>query len=210
MKLNAYKLNAFDVVSAKDNIKDIMDLSMDHLAKAFRLTKEINKEDTLKKVAGMILRAKRIEVYGIFQSGIVANDCYYQLLQLGLPVSFVTDVLMCPVSATMLDKDSLVIAISSSGKTKDIYEAVKVAKESEVPCICITRNTKGPIAELCDEVLGIAIGDEALSRTAGTVRICEYYLIDAICSYIRSQMDANGKTQYFKLSRILNSHNMEE
>ena len=210
MKLNEYKRVSFDVVSAGDRIHDIMNASIDHLAKAFQLTMEINKEETLRRVADMIMKAKKIEVYGIFQSGIVANDCYHQLLQLGLPVSYVTDVLMCPVSAMMLNTESLVIAISSSGKTKDIYETVKIAKENQVPCVCITRNVNGPIAELCDEVLGISIGDEALGRTAGTVRMCEYYLIDAICSYIRYQMDENGKTQYFKLSRILNSHNLEE
>ena len=210
MKLNEYKESSFDVASAGDSIRDVMSLSMEHLNRAFRLTRDINSEETLRKVAQMIMRAKKIEIYGIFQSGIVANDCYHQMLQLGLPVNFVTDVLMCPVSATMLDQDSLVIAISSSGKTKDIYETVKIAKENQVPCICITRNINGPIAELSDEVLAIAIGDEVLGRTASTVRMCEYYLIDAICSHIRYQMDANGKTQYFKLSKILNSHNMEE
>ena len=210
MQLNQYREKSFDVVSVGDNVKDIMHTSMENLNRAFQLTREINDEDTLKRVADMIMKAKRIEIYGIFQSGLVANDCYYQMLQLGLPVSFVTDVLMCPVSATMLDSDSLVIAISSSGKTKDIYEAVKIAKENGVPCICITRNVSGPIAKLCDEVLAIAIGDEVLSRTLSTVRMCDCYLIDAICSYIRYQMEENGKTQYFKLSKILNSHNMEE
>ena len=140
MKLNEYKRVSFDVVSAGDRIHDIMNASIDHLAKAFQLTMEINKEETLRRVADMIMKAKKIEVYGIFQSGIVANDCYHQLLQLGLPVSYVTDVLMCPVSAMMLNTESLVIAISSSGKTKDIYETVKIVKENQVPCICITRN----------------------------------------------------------------------
>lgn len=210
MELNQYKEDTFDVVPKDGNIKSIMQASVKNISKAFQLTEQMNSEETLQRVAEQIMKAKKIEIYGIFQSGIVANDCYYQLLQLGLPVNYVTDVLMCPVSAMMLDSDSLVIAISSSGRTKDIYEAVKIAKENNVPCICITRNPKGPIAGLCDEVLAISIGDEALSRTAGTVRMCEYYLIDAICSYIRHQMDSNGREQYFKLSEILNSHSMEE
>lgn len=210
MELNQYKEDTFDVVPKDGNIKSIMQASIKNISRAFQLTERMNKEDTLQRVCELIMNAKKIEIYGIFQSGIVANDCYHQMLQLGLPVNYVTDVLMCPVSAMMLDTEALVIAISSSGKTKDIYEAVKIAKENGVPCICITRNPNGPIAGLCDETLVISIGDEALSRTAGTVRMCEYYLIDAICSYIRHQMDANGKTQYFRLSEILNSHSMEE
>ena len=210
MELGQYKSESFDAVPEDGNIKSIMQVASQNIFKAFQLTEQMNCEATLQKVADMIVKAKKIEIYGIFQSGIVANDCYHQLLQLGLPANYVTDVLMCPVSAMMLDSDSLVIAISSSGQTKDIYEAVKIAKENNVPCVCITRNPRGPIAKLCDAVLTITIGDEALSRTAGTVRMCEYYLIDAICSYIRHQMEANGKTQYFKLSQILNSHSMEE
>lgn len=210
MRLNAYREHSFAAVSENDGIQDVMTKSMEQIQNAFRLTKNMNSEKSLQRVAKLIMGAKKIAIYGIFQSGIVASDCYYQLLQLGFSVSYETDVLMCPVSAMMLGKQDLVIAISSSGKTKDIYEAVRIAKENGVPCICITRNKKGPIASICDEVLTISIGEQPLSLAAGTVRMCEYYLIDAICSHIRYQMESKGQEQYFKLSEILNSHSMEE
>lgn len=209
VNLGGYQKKTIHGVSKEDNIHDIMCHSAGNLERAFTLTRQINSEETLKRVAERIMKAKKIDIYGIFQSGLVANDYYYQMLQLGLPVNYVTDVLMCPVAATMLDPDSLVIAISSSGVTKDVYEAVKIAKENGVPCICITRNTGGPIAKLCDEVLGIAIGDEVLSRTLCTGRMCEYYVMDAVCSYIRYCMQGN-ESQYFKLAKILHSHSMEE
>ena len=210
MDLNEYRKDASDTESADSSIKDMMKLSRERTWKAFRLTEEMNDEETLKKVSEMILKAKKIEIYGIYQSGIVAQSCYYQFLQMGLPVACVTDVLVCPVSASMLDGESLVIAISSSGKTKDIYETVKIAKDNKVPCICMTRNKKGPIAQLCDEVLTIAIGDETISRSVSMVRQCEYFLIDALCSYISCHMEINDREQYLRLSQILNSHDMEE
>ena len=210
MDLNEYRKDASDTESADSSIKDMMKLSRERTWKAFRLTEEMNDEETLKKVSEMILKAKKIEIYGIYQSGNVAQSCYYQFLQMGLPVACVTDVLVCPVSASMLDGESLVIAISSSGKTKDIYETVKIAKDNKVPCICMTRNKKGPIAQLCDEVLTIAIGDETISRSVSMVRQCEYFLIDALCSYISCHMEINDREQYLRLSQILNSHDMEE
>lgn len=210
MDLNEYREETTDTELADSSIKDVMKSSRERIEKAFLLTEEMNDEATLKKVSEMIMKAKKIEIYGIYQSGNVAQSCYYQFLQMGLPVACVTDVLVCPVSVSMLDRESLVIAISSSGKTKDIYETVKIAKENHVPCVCITRNKKGPIAQLCDEVLTIAIGEEMLGRSISMVRQCEYFLIDAICSYISRHMEANDKEQYLRLSGILNSHDMEE
>lgn len=209
MELNSYKENCSYVVSEEDSIGEVMRISAKNIYTAFSQTQQINSERTLKKSAEMIMNAKKIEVYGIAQSGVVAEDFAYQLLKLGCSVKSVTQALVCPVSAMSLDCDSLVIAISTTGRTSDVYDGVRIAKENGAGCICITRNDKSPVAKLCDEILLVSEGDEELGKFVGTVRLCEYFLIDAICSYIRYRMTDEEKVRYSKVCNILNSHIME-
>lgn len=209
IELNEYKGNFFNIVSESDHIKDVLNTAAKNLYVAFQQTTEINSEKTLKKASEMIIKANKIDIYGVGQSGIVAHDYAYHLIKLGIRANAVTDVLMCSVSATTLDSNSLLIVIAASGKTKDMYDAVKIAKKNNVPCICITRDKNAPISKLCDVVIVVSTATEPLSRVHSTSRLCQYFIIDALCSYIRYQENDDGSKRYFDVTEILQSHSME-
>ena len=158
----------------------------------------------------MILSAKKVEIYGVFRSAVVATDFYYQLLPLGIPASFVSDVLTCAVSASMLGDDSLVIAVSSSGQTQDVIDAVRLAKANGVPVVAITSNRGSPLAGISDKVLIAAPSGNSLSASPAEIRMSQLALTDAICSYIRSKLDSDGNKTYFKMNEILSSHNVRD
>ena len=177
---------------------------------AFQITTEVNEEETLERVATRILQANKVEIYGIYRSGVVATDFYYQLLELGIPASFVSDILTCTVSASMLDEKSLVIAISLSGKNKEIIDAVRNAKHNHVPVICLTANRNSPLAKLSDEVLVAASGGVSVGGVASEIRSSQLLLTDAICSYLISKMSDEDQKRYLQLKAILSSHNVDE
>lgn len=175
---------------------------------AINNTLSLSNEDDLKSVASLILKAKKVQIYGIYRSAIVANDFYNQLLQLGINASFVSDVLTCAVSASMLDKNSLIIAISSSGKTQDVIEAVKIAKQNGVKAVAITADKNSKLATLCDIVLlSMASGNSNLGAQT-EVRISQLALIDALCSYVRRKKGDAKK--YFEIEEILSMHNVKD
>jgi len=173
---------------------------------SFELTVDVNAEDTLQKVAEKIANAKKVEIYGIFRSAAVATDFYYQLIEIGIPASFVSDILTCAISASMLDSESLVIAVSSSGRTKDVIDAVKNAKKNGVPVVCITSNKNSPLAKLSDYVLVAC----SANRSETEVRASQLLLTDAICSLLRADMDDDGRRKYLELKEILNSHSVND
>jgi len=209
-QLPAFEPVHFSTVTDDDEAMDVLSKTIDQANLAFRNTFELNSAESMKKAADMILCAKRIEIYGIFLSGIVANSFYYQLLQLGLSAAFVSDVLLSPVSASMLDSSGLVIAVSSSGKTKDIIDAVKIAKSNDVPILTITSNKNSPLAKLSDAVLYTASSGAAISNSMYETQMSQTLIVDALCSYIRHRLDKDGNKQYFKLDDILNSHNVND
>lgn len=178
--------------------------------KALKNTVTLNSEETIKNVVKKLLNAKRIELYGIFRSGIIAKDFSYQLLQLGLPATYVDDVLLSPVSSLMLDDKSVVIAISSSGRTKDIIDAVKIAKEKGVYVICLTAHKSSPLSKLANETLISAYSGESMTGESNEARLAQMFLVNCICSQLNYELDKCGTHHYHKVKEILNSHSVDD
>lgn len=199
----------FSDVNKTDDLKIVLKKRIESVHKAMQNTANNNDESTLKLVAEKILKAKKVELYGIYRSTVMATDFYYQLFELGIPVSVVSDALTCAASAYMLDKESVVFAISSSGRTKDILDAVKVASSRGAFTIGLTSHKNSPLAKLCDLVLISSSGGYSLSGLDTESRLSQMILTDTICSYLRSQIDETGEN-YYALRKILTLHSVDD
>ncbi len=207
--ISSYHEKPFSTIDKTSSMKAALCHRINETIEAFGNTSEINDESVLKNAAEEILRAKRIEIYGVYQSGIVARDLCYQLIQLGIPAAFQEDTLMGAVSASLLSSDCLAIALSSSGETKDIIDAVTIAKENGAATLCLTSNKFSPLAVLCDNVLLTAASGSSISDRYNEVRLSQMLLADTLCSYLRSVIDAEGSVHYFKMQEILSSHSVK-
>lgn len=208
--LSEYNEKPFAVIDKSHGIKAAMELKIEENIAAFHNALELNDEANLKSAAEKIMSASKIEIYGVFQSAIVAKDFCYGLIQLGIPATFVDDTLMCAVSASMLDKKDLVIAISSTGQTKEVIDAVQIAKKNDVPIIVITSNRSSILAGISDDVLLAASSGMSISDRTDEIRMTQLLVLDTLCSYIRSKIDAEGKEHFYKLKDIINSHSIKD
>jgi|GEM_PF-1242100 len=209
-QLSEYRKSESGNIGQEDCFAGIFRQNIRDTSQAFQSTAELNQSETLIRVADRILCAKRIELYGVFHSGLAANSFCYELLQLGLPAVYVSDMLTCSVSATMLSPDSLVIAFSSSGKTKEIIDAVSLARHNQVGIISVTSNAYSPLAKLSDEVLISAASGNSSGRRSNEIRLSQLFLTDVICRYLRSQLDATGANKNKQVREILSSHNVQD
>ncbi len=209
-ELSRYEHRPFSTVERTDGVRDVLQKAVDNTALALRHTVEVNGEEALRQAADMILRAGRVEIYGLYRSAAVATDFYYQLLQLGIPASFVGDVFSCAISASMLSKDGLVIVVSASGETKEIIDAATIAKENGAPVICLTGNGRSSMARVADCVLVAASGGNTIEGQASEIRRSQLAIADALCMYLRMKMDENGAKSHTGLQNILNSHNVND
>ena len=200
----------FSVVDSGDTVKSALRKTSDGISVALQNTAALNDSATMEKACRLIMEAKRIEIYGVFRSAVVATDMYYQLIQLGLHANFVSDVLTCAVSASLLSNDSVVVAISSSGQTRDVIDAVKLAKMNGVPIVAITAHSDSPLALLADAVLVACPAGNALSEHSNQVRASQLTIIDAIVSILRSKIDSDGAGHYSNFIEILRMHNVKD
>lgn len=190
------------------NIKSILKKTCENYASAVNNTLSLADEKTLKEVAELVLKAKKVQIYGIYRSAIVATDLYFQLIQLGVPASFISDVLTCAISASMLDKNSLLIAVSYSGQTKDVIDAVKLAKSNGVKVVAITAHKNSVLASLSDLVIISSPSGNSSLNTQTEIRISQLAIVDTLCAYIRRE--TSDAKKYFEIEEILSTHNVKD
>ncbi len=199
----------FAAVDRTGSVKSALEVKIRENTASFRNTLDINSEENLALAAKLIMEAEKIEVYGVFQSGVAAKDIYYQLIRLGMPATFVDDSFMCTVSASMLNEKSIAIAVSASGNTKEILDSVELAHQSGAKVICLTGSKSSPLAKISDCVLITPPSGITISNRATEMRLSQLFIIDALCSYIRSIIDEDGQKYYYKFQKILTSHSAD-
>jgi arabinose-5-phosphate isomerase len=127
------------------------------------LEKKIDEEFV--KAVELILKCKgRVIVTGMGKSGIIGKKIAATLTSTGTAAFF-----LHPTEAThgdlgMVRKNDVVIAITKSGDTDELYHLIPLFKRLAVPIITLTGNTKSPVAEKSDVVIDVSVGEEACPR----------------------------------------------
>lgn len=147
-------------------------------------TKAGLKKDQLNAFCKCLLTIKNIYIFGLGNSASIAVDAAHKLSRLGLKASACNDNHMQAILASHTDSDCLVLAISHSGSSKDIIQALKLARENGATTACITDRSKSPIFKVCDYIL-TTVSDETNYRILGlNSRIAQLAIIDTIYSFL--------------------------
>jgi RpiR family carbohydrate utilization transcriptional regulator len=102
---------------------DASSFALDHAAQALAGTQKTN---------------RRIEFYGVGNSGIVAQDAQHKFFRLGVNAIAYSDGHMQVMSASMLKPGDCAVIISNSGRTRDLMDACDIAKKQGATTIVIT------------------------------------------------------------------------
>ncbi|WP_077034854.1 MurR/RpiR family transcriptional regulator [Pelomonas sp. KK5] len=81
---------------------------------------------------------RRIEFYGVGNSGIVAQDAQHKFFRLGVNTAACSDGHVQLMSATMLEPGDCAVIISNSGRSRDLMDAAEIARKKGATTIFIT------------------------------------------------------------------------
>lgn len=81
---------------------------------------------------------RRIEFYGVGNSGIVAQDAQHKFFRLGVNAMAISDGHVQVMSATMLQPGDCLVVISNSGRSRDLIDAAEIARKKGATVIFIT------------------------------------------------------------------------
>jgi RpiR family carbohydrate utilization transcriptional regulator len=136
-------------VDADDKTTDVMVKVIDNTVAAFLKYRNDASASALDQAVQSLAQThstgKRIEFYGVGNSGIVAQDAQHKFFRLGMNTIAYSDGHMQVMSASMLSQGDCVVVISNSGRTRDLMDACDIAKKRGATTIVITASAS-PLA----------------------------------------------------------------
>ncbi len=96
---------------------------------------------------------RRIEFYGVGNSGIVAQDAQHKFFRLGVSAAAISDGHVQVMSATMLRPGDCAVIISNSGRSRDLLDVAGIARKKGAMVIAITASGS-PLAREAQQASG--------------------------------------------------------
>jgi RpiR family transcriptional regulator, carbohydrate utilization regulator len=143
-------------------------------------TIEVLSDEMLRRAADAIGNAKKMMIYGIGGSSSIATDAFHKFHRIGIECVALSDSDMMATSATMLGPGDVALGISHTGSTKDVVDAMRLAKEAGATTICLTHNATSPITKVSDVTLFTAARETAFSSDAMTSRMAQLSIVDTV------------------------------
>jgi DNA-binding MurR/RpiR family transcriptional regulator len=136
--------------------------------------------DSLAAAVGAVVRARRVDVFGVGASAVVGLDLQRKLVRIGRTALEWSDSHAAWTSAATLDRDCVAIAISHSGTTTDTIEFLGIARSSGATTVAITNHGASPLAQKADLVLTTAARETAFRSGALGSRIAQLMVVDCL------------------------------
>jgi DNA-binding MurR/RpiR family transcriptional regulator len=130
--------------------------------------------------ADAIAGAAQVVAFGLGGSAApLAQETQHRLFRYGVRATCCADPYLIRMTAATLRAEDVVIAISASGKTAELIEAVELARGYGATTIAITA-TASPLADAAQHRLGVAIAENHDTLTPTAARFAYLAVIDLL------------------------------
>ena len=171
-------------VTAEDNMASAIQKVFGAASDAITLTRDSLDPAVMEKAAEVLVKARRVYIFGVGGSAAVATDVQHKFLRLGLDAQALSDLNLQTITATFAGKEDVVFAISHSGSSKAVVDNTKLAKSNGATIISLSSMGKSPLTELADISLYTAANETRYRIVAISSRIAELTIIDTLYSYM--------------------------
>ena len=129
-------------VGAQDNSNDVLVKVIDNTVTAFLKYRNDASSAAIDKAAEAIAlthkKGKRLEFFGVGNSGIVAQDAQHKFFRLGFHTISHSDGHMQIMSASLLGPGDCLVVFSNSGRTRDLLDSCEIAKKNGATTVVVT------------------------------------------------------------------------
>ncbi|MCP1693814.1 DNA-binding MurR/RpiR family transcriptional regulator [Citrobacter farmeri] len=186
---------------------DEIDTVVNESVQALQDTAKLLDRTLLEDAALALHQAQSVQIYGVAASAILGEYLHYKLLRLGKPAQLFSDMHRAAMNATTLSKNTLVVAISSSGSTRDLLHVVKLARKQGVHVLALSNTPRSPLASLSDIQLVAAKPEGPLSAGALNAKVGVMLLIELLTTSLialdEKYSDVSQKTASATLPLLL-------
>lgn len=195
----------FEDLSETDSIstisKSVFSRNIDTLERALQLLDF----EKIEQAVGVLSRAENILILGVGASGTIAEDFYIRLMRIGIRAVSLTDSHLMQIQASQCGPDTAVIAISHTGKTREIVSAVRTARECGAPTIGITGYPDTSLKEVSDICLELYSPEQLFVSP----RVAQFSLIDTLYVSLAIRRKDSVVQNIERMNEVLKPFRME-
>ncbi|MGG5838403.1 MurR/RpiR family transcriptional regulator [Huaxiibacter chinensis] len=163
-------------VQKGDEIDEVVEESV----LALRDTSRLLDRNVLLQAAKALHQARSVSIYGVAASATLGDYLHYKLLRLGKPAQLFSDMHRASMNATSLTSEDVVVAISSSGSTRDLLHVVKLARQRGARVLALSNTPRSPLTSLSDMLLVAAKPEGPLSAGALNAKVGVMLLVELL------------------------------
>ena len=167
-------------ITRDDSPFDIYEKVCNDVFLSLEKTKKSLSPKALAAATDALSNAGRIVLFGLGNSASIAQDGAHKFLRAGLQAVAYSDNHMQVIAASHLKKGDVALAITHSGSSRDIVDALKVAKEQGAVTIAVTNAGKSPVLKHSDIVLSTSADETRYNILGLNSRIVQLAIIDAL------------------------------
>ncbi len=191
-----------------DSIEDICDKIADTTIQRLHQVKTQLKSVQVGAAANAISNARRVEFYGFGASGAVAIDAQHKFFRLQVATAAYSDPHMQAMSAVTLSEQDVVVAISQSGRTKDLLHSVQLAQQHGAMVVSLApANTA--LSAAADLPIDINIEEDTEQFTPMTSRIAHLMVIDMLAVAVTQRRGPEFAAHLNAIKRSIKSLRLE-
>lgn len=176
-----------------------------YMVTALEDSSKMIEQATLDAIVKRLTGARHIVLFGVGASGIAALDMQNRLMRIGKHVEAITDAHFQIMRASTMDADTVVVAISVSGSSKDIVDSVQLAKDNGASVIAVTNYAKSPLTKLADDILVAAYKESPLDAGSLVAKVAQLYAVDLICTALALEDPEHVQTIRTRISENTSS-----
>lgn len=166
-----------------DDLEHVIAVVAEADLRALRHTADQLDRQGLERAAQALAGARRIDVYGVGGSGVVATEAQARLFGIGCAAHAWTEVHAAETSAALLTPADAVLAVSYSGATGEVLEPLRLAAERGAATVAVTGDPRSPIAQAADVHLTSFSGETSFRQGNFGTRHSVLLIVD--CLYAR-------------------------
>lgn len=167
-------------------VAQICSLAMQKEIQSLQNTLDLLDAGTMEQATNAILAARRIHLFGVGNSAVVALDMHNKLQRIGFDSHFSHDI-HCQLTgaATLIAADCAII-FSYNGATRDMINAAQFARESGATVISVTSYGANAISQMADIALYVAANESLVRSAAMSSRLAMLSMVDMLFSCVAS------------------------
>ncbi|WP_406562298.1 SIS domain-containing protein [Klebsiella pneumoniae] len=187
-ELRSSLLSYFDVlpfdkdeeISQHDGLPVVMEKVFSTAIQALKEAKSVANINVISEAAGLLCQASHVVLLGVGGSASVCQDFEHKLLRIGIHSHTYSDFHLMLMVACQLSETDVMVVISQSGDTRELLNAVEIAKSRGVKIICITNDNRSPLSQLSDlSIFSPATSGPLLGQNA-VARVIQLNLLDTL------------------------------